>query len=272
MSVNLLAAFGAGIQASGDNDFHAPTIDEFFPDPILFAGTPFEINRVIMVRLIATAILCAILIVYSRRAKLVPGRAQNALEMLLDFSRKSIGQELLGKNAAPYQPLLASIFLGILFMNITGIIPGLQVASTSIIGMPIVYAAVAYIAFIWAGIKNNGAGGFFKAQLFPPGVPKPIYILMTPIELLSTFVLRPLTLTVRLLANMVSGHLLLVLCFVGTNALYLSMGGIGGIAMGSLTLIGGIAFTAFEAFVACLQAYIFALLTAAYISLSIDAH
>lgn len=273
MSVNLLAAIATGsLQASGDNEFHAPTIEEFFPDPILFGGTPFEINRVIMVRLISVAVLCTILVLYSRRAKLIPGRAQGSVEMLLEFSRKSIGEELLGKNAGPYQPLLASMFLGILFMNLTGIIPGLQIASTSIIGMPIIYAVLAYVAFIYAGIKSHGTFNFFKSQLFPPGVPKPIYILMTPIELLSTFVLRPLTLTIRLLANMVSGHLLLVLCFVGTNALYLSMGGVGGLALGTLTLVGGIAFTAFEAFVACLQAYIFALLTAAYISLSIEEH
>lgn len=136
MSVNLLAAIATGsLQASGDNEFHAPTIEEFFPDPILFGGTPFEINRVIMVRLISVAVLCTILVLYSRRAKLIPGRAQGSVEMLLDFSRKSIGEELLGKNAGPYQPLLASMFLGILFMNLTGIIPGLQIASTSIIGM-----------------------------------------------------------------------------------------------------------------------------------------
>ena len=91
--------------------------------------------------------------------------------------------------------------------------------------MPLVYALVAYVGFIYAGIKANGFGRFFKEQLFPPGVPKPIYILMTPIELLSTFVIRPVTLTIRLLANMISGHLLLLLCFVGTHYLYLSLSG-----------------------------------------------
>lgn len=93
---------------------------------------------------------------------------------------------------------------------------------------------------------------------------------MTPIELLSTFVIRPVTLTIRLLANMISGHLLLLLCFVGTHYLYLSLSGGLGISLGSLTLLAGIVFTLFEAFVAALQAYIFALLTAAYISLSIE--
>ena len=128
------------------------------------------------------------------------------------------------------------------------------------------------MAFIIAGMKERGAGTFFKEQLFPPGVPWPIYIIMTPIELLSTFIIRPVTLTVRLLANMLSGHMLLVLCFLGTHALYFSMGGGLGIGLGTVTLVAGILFTVFELFVACLQAYIFALLTAAYIQLSISAH
>jgi len=187
----------------------------------------------------------------------------------VDGARR-VGEEILGERAKPYQPLLATVFLGLLFMNITGVIPGLQIASTSIVGMPLVYALVAYVGFIYAGIKANGFGRFFKEQLFPPGVPKPIYILMTPIELLSTFVIRPVTLTIRLLANMISGHLLLLLCFVGTHYLYLSLSGGLGISLGSLTLLAGIVFTLFEAFVAALQAYIFALLTAAYISLSIE--
>ena len=273
MSVTTLAAVTTGsFFTASDNDFHPPSLDEFFPAPILFAGTPFEINRVIMVRLIAVVVLCIVLVLFAKRARLVPRRAQSAVELLLDFSKKSIGEELLGDKAKPFQPLLATIFLGVLFMNLTSTIPGLQIAGTSLVGMPIIYAIVAYVAFIVAGIKAHGVGHFFKAQLFPPGVPKPIYILMTPIELLSTFILRPVTLTVRLLANMVSGHLVLVLCFVGANSLFFSMGGLGGIAFGSLTLLGGIAFTVFELFVGALQAYIFALLTAAYISLSIEEH
>ncbi len=270
MSMNTLAGLTAGM-SSGDG-FTPPTVDELFPAPILFAGTPFEINRVILIRLLAVLVLSILLLVYSRRAKLIPGRAQNAVEMLLDFSKVQIGEELIGPKAKPYQPMIATIFLGVLFMNITGIIPGLQIAGTSVIGMPLVYALAAYVTFIAAGIRAHGVGGFFKSQLFPSGVPWLIYLLMTPIELLSNFVLRPITLAIRLLANLVAGHFLLVLCFLGTNALYFSMGGPMGIALGTATLLGGIIFTVFEGFVACLQAYIFALLTAAYISLSIEEH
>ena len=254
-----------------DGGFEAPDLEEFFPEAFLFAGTPFEINRIIMVRLIATFVLVLLLFLYSKRAKLVPGRAQSAFEFLLDFSRKSIGEEILGDKAKDYQAVLTTIFLGIFFMNITGIIPGLQIAGTAIVGMPLIFAVVAYLTFIYAGCKEQGAAHFFKGQLFPPGIPKVMYILMTPIEFLSTFILRPVTLTVRLLANMVSGHLLLAVCFVGTQFLFTQVHGVMA-AMGAVTLVGGLIFTLFEAFIAGLQAYIFALLTAVYIQLSISEH
>ena len=142
-----LAAFVSGLSMEGEG-FPAPDFEEnFFPEALFFAGTPFEINRIIMVRLIATFVLVLLLFLYAKRAKLVPGRAQSAMEFLLDFSRKSIGEEILGDKAKEYQPLLATVFLGILFMNITGIIPGLQIAGTSIVGMPLIFAVVAYVAF-----------------------------------------------------------------------------------------------------------------------------
>jgi ATP synthase F0, A subunit len=266
----VMATAAGSVLASGDGGFEAPKFSVFSPEPFLFKGTPFEINQIIFVRLVATLAFVVVFTLYAKRARLVPGRAQGVVESMLEFSKRQVGEEILGERAKPYQPLLATVFLGLLFMNITGVIPGLQIASTSIVGMPLVYALVAYVGFIYAGIKANGFGRFFKEQLFPPGVPKPIYILMTPIELLSTFVIRPVTLTIRLLANMISGHLLLLLCFVGTHYLYLSLSGGLGISLGSLTLLAGIVFTLFEAFVAALQAYIFALLTAAYISLSIE--
>ncbi|MGO1714273.1 F0F1 ATP synthase subunit A [Ancrocorticia populi] len=268
-----LAAASATTLADGDSSWHVPGLEEFFPEPFLFEGTPFEINRLILVRLIAVVLLAIVFGLYARRAKLVPGRAQAVVEFGLDFVRKQIGHEIIGEEKSDrYMPLLATIFFGTLFMNLTGVIPGLQIAATSVIGMPLVYAVVAYVGFIVAGIKEQGAGHFFKNQLMPPGMPKVLYLLMTPIEFLSTFIIRPLTLTIRLLANMVAGHMILVLCFVGTNFLYTGMGGAAGIGLGSLTLVAGIIFVAFEIFIGALQAYIFALLSAVYISLSIEEH
>lgn len=264
------------VQASSESGgFEAPTLaHEFDPAPFLFVGTPFEINRILLVRMIAVVILALLLVLYARRSKLIPGRAQAAMETLLEFSKVSIVEESIGgeEEAKPYQPLLMTIFLGVLFMNITGVIPGLQIAGTSLVGMPLIYAAVAYLSFIAAGIKAHGFGGFFKEQLMPSGVPKALYILIVPLEFLSTFILRPATLAIRLLANMVAGHFILVLCFVGTHYLYFTLSGLPGGILGSLTLLAGVAFVGFEIFIGALQAYIFTMLAAVYISLSVSEH
>ena len=114
------------------------------------------------------------------------------------------------------------------------------------------------------GAKALGLGSYLKANLFPPGIPGPIYILVTPIEFISTFILRPVTLTIRLLANMMAGHLLLVLFFSATwfflveSDAFMKLFAIPSYVM-------GLAFTLFECLVIFLQAYIFTLLTAVYI-------
>jgi F-type H+-transporting ATPase subunit a len=156
----------------------------------------------------------------------------------------------------------------VLFMNMTGVIPFLNIAGTSVIGVPLVLAVVAYGAFIYAGIKK-GPGAFFRNALFPPGVPWPLYIIVAPIEFAATFILRPITLTLRLMMNMIVGHLLLVLFFAATQFFFLTAGGWFTL-FGVGTLAFGFVFTLFEVLVAVLQAYVFALLTAVYIQLALS--
>jgi F-type H+-transporting ATPase subunit a len=158
-------------------------------------------------------------------------------------------------------------------MNITGVIPALNISGTSVIGLPLVLALAAYVTFIYAGMKKHGFG-FFKNSLFPAGVPAPFYILVTPIEFLSTFILRPVTLALRLMMNMIAGHLLLVLCFSATHFFFFSSQ-VDGLTrlFGGGTFLFGFAFTLFEILVAFLQAYVFTLLTTVYIQLAMaDEH
>jgi len=255
--------------AGSDGGFEAPGIGEFFPAPILFEGTIFEFNRIQLVRIVATLVLAVLFWLASRNVRLVPTRAQSVAEMALDFVRVNIAEEVIGKKRArPYVPILTFMFFAILAMNLTGIIPGLNIAGTSVIGVPLLLAIVSLFAFIIAGVKAQGGWGFTKNALFPPGVPWPLYFILTPIEILSTFILRPATLTIRLLANMVAGHLLLVTFFAMTHFLFFeaaaAVKGVGVLAFGA-----AFAFTLFEIFVAALQAYIFTLLSAVYLSLSI---
>ena len=273
MSATLAAGLAAVAPvAEGGDGFEPPSLADFFPQAFLFAGTPFAVNRIMMVRLIMTAVLVLFFGLGAARAKVVPGRFQNVCEMLIDFARVNIAEEIIGKRRAqPYVPIITTIFLGVLFLNISGVIPGLNIAATSVIGMPIIFAAVAYAAFFYAGIKNHGAGGFLRSSVLPSGVPKALWILIIPIEFLSNLIMRPVTLTIRLLANMVSGHFLLALCYAATSALFLHAAGVLK-GLGAVTFGVALAFVLFEVFVAALPAYIFALLTAVYIESSINTH
>jgi len=252
-------------------EFHGPSINEFFPDPIFFAGTPFEIDRIVIIRFIAVAVLLVFAFAGTRALKLIPNRGQAFIEYGFDVVRRNTFDNLGEKDGKRFLPLLATIFFGVLFMNLTGLIPFMNIAGTSRIAMPLILAIVAYVAFIYAGLRKH-PGTFLRNSLFPPGVPWYLYIIVTPIELVSTFVLRPVTLTLRLLMNMVVGHLLLVLFFSATWFFFfdshslLAFFGIG-------TLAFGIAFSFFEILVALLQAYVFMLLTAVYIQLALaDEH
>jgi F-type H+-transporting ATPase subunit a len=235
---------------------------------VLFEGTWFEINRIILVRLLAIVALVLVFWLGTRKMSTVPGRFQGTIEMALNLVRVNIAEDLLGeKDGQRFLPLLTTIFFMVWFMNVTGIIPGLNIAGTSIIGMPLVLALAAYVAFVYAGLRKHPVA-FVKNSLFPPGVPWPLYIIVTPIEFVSTFILRPVTLTLRLLMNMVVGHFLLVLFFSSTHFFilysdsWMAFFGIGTIAF-------SIAFTFFELLVATLQAYVFTLLTAVYLQLAL---
>lgn len=254
--------------STDDGGFHGPSIDEFFPGPLLFEDTPFEINRIILVRYVAVIALLLVFWLGTRRMSIVPGRFQSLVEMGLDMVRVNIADDLLGKkDGKRFLPILTTMFFMILFMNLTGVIPFLNIAGTSVIGVPLVLAIVAYVTFIYAGVKKSPKN-FFKNSLFPSGVPWPVYIIVTPIEFISTFIIRPITLTLRLMMNMIVGHLLLVLFFAATQFFVVQMSGWWTL-LGVGTLAFGLAFTLFEVLVAVLQAYVFALLTAVYIQLAV---
>jgi F-type H+-transporting ATPase subunit a len=222
----------------------------------------------ILIRFLAVAVLVLLFWLSTRRMKVVPGRGQNILEMAVGFVQSNIIEGALGKkDGKRFAPLLISMFFLIITMNVAGIVPGLNLAGTSVIGLPLVLAIVAYIAFIYAGLRKH-PGTFLRGSLFPPNVPPALYLLITPIELLSTFILRPITLALRLLMNMIAGHMLLVLCFSASSFFLFTAGS--WFSLFSIgTLAFGFVFTLFELLVAALQAYVFTYLTAVYIQLAL---
>ena len=211
----------------------------------------------------------------TRKMKVIPTRAQVLFELVVEFVRKGIVIDTLGeKDGKRFMPILMTIFFLTLALNLTGTIPGLQIASTGLIGQAIILAVVAYVTFIYAGINRHGMG-FFKNALVLPGVPWFVAPVIVILEFLSTFIIRPITLTLRLTMNMVAGHMLLALCFLATNFFFfgvLAQGNPMGL-LGVGTLAFGVVFVALEIFIGALQAFVFTILTAIYIQMALaDEH
>ncbi len=221
-----------------------------------------------MVRLIAVIVLMLIFWLILRKPKVVPGRGQSLIELGVGFVRDGIVYDMLGERIGKkYLPYILTLFFGILFMNLTTVVPFLNISGNGLLGMPLVLAITTYFVFIFAGIREAGGATFLRNALFPPGVPWPLYALLTPIELVNTFLVRPVSLALRLMLNLMVGHLLLVITFSAT-AFFVGLMNMWSV-MGVFTLAGSFIMTLMELLVSVLQAYVFALLTTSYIQLSV---
>ena len=239
-----------------------PPVSHLFEWPdILFDGTIYAVNKTVLIYLAAVVITAAIFLVAGRKnAPLVPAGVQHIAESGVTFVEESIVMETIGPEGRKFMPFLTTMFFFILFSNITEVIPGIQFPANSRMAVPITLAIVVWCIYNVVGIKSQGLGGYLKNSLFPPGVPVALYLIVTPIELVSTFVVRPFSLAIRLWANMVAGHLLLVTFAVLTTALWGAMPPTAIAPFAMLVLMTG-----FEILVSVLQAFIFTILTAVYI-------
>jgi len=187
---------------------------------------------------------------------------------VVEFIQNGVIMQTMGHDGLPWTPFLLSIFSFVFLTNITGIIPTFQMPGNARMAGPLFLALIVWITFICVGFKHQGIG-YLKSALFPPGVPKALYILVTPIEFVSTFLVRPFSLAVRLFANMMAGHILLFTFALMTKTLLNSVVWLKFFSF--LPVLMLIFLTAFEVLVAFLQAYIFSMLTAVYIGSSAHA-
>ena len=238
-----------------------PPISHVVEWPTLFGGGAFGVNKVILLMWISVALVCALFFVAGRKRALVPTGAQNVAESTVEFVQDQIVLQTMGPEGLGYTPFLLTLFTFVLTCNIWGLIPGVQMPVNARIALPVFMALVVYVIYHAAGLRHQGPIGYFKSIMFLPGVPWPMYFLLTPIELVTKFITQPLSLAVRLFANMLAGHLLLVSFAVITQALVTST-----IIGGALPLALLIFLSAFELLVAFLQAYIFTILAAVYIA------
>lgn len=239
-----------------------PPINEVLRWKDLFPG----FNKIALIVVAAALIGSLIFLLAGNKDPMkAPKGIRNLAESIVEFIENGIIMQTMGRDGLGWTPFLLSLFVFIYLCNVPGVIPLLQMPATARMALPLFLSLVVWVVFIGTGIKHQGGLGYLKSSLFPPGVPKALYILVTPIELISTFFVRPFSLTVRLFANMLAGHMLLVTFAVLSKALFQAEGNPGLIPVGILPLAMLVGLTAFEVMVAFLQAYIFTILASVYI-------
>jgi F-type H+-transporting ATPase subunit a len=226
---------------------------------------PLGFNKTALVDVLAMLIIVIFFLVAARKKQMVPTGAQNMAEATIDFVVDGIILQTIGPDGMTFLPVLLSLFAFVFFTNIFEIVPLIQFPANARMANPLLLALIVWVTFLYMGFKKQGFRGYMRSTLFPPGVPKALYILVTPIEFLSTFLVRPFSLAVRLFANMLAGHLLLVTFALLTDALIFhnSIHVLAPVAV--LPFAMDVAITGFEVLVAVLQAFIFTILTAVYI-------
>ncbi|MDQ3145381.1 MAG: F0F1 ATP synthase subunit A [Actinomycetota bacterium] len=239
-----------------------PPVSHVIEWPDLFLSGAFAVNKVVLLMWISAALVFAFFFAASRRQSLVPSGVQNMGESVVDFVREGVVLQTMGPEGLAWTPFLLMLFSFIFVCNIWEVIPGVQMPVNARIALPVLMTLLIWVIFNFIGIKRQGFFGYFKSMMFPPGVPWPIYILVAPIELISTLLVRPLSLSVRLFANMLAGHLILVTFAVITASLVDASPLIVIWPFSFLLLVG---LTGFEVLVAVLQAFIFTILAGVYI-------
>jgi F-type H+-transporting ATPase subunit a len=248
--------------AESGEGFVPPSTADFNLPPV-FGDNEFTTKPILLV-LFSVILISAFFIISSRKALVVPSKLQFAGESVYAFVRNSIGEEIIGREFMRFVPFLFTLFTFIITNNVFGIVPLLQFPAMSHVSFPYVLAIFSFVVFHYVGIKKQGLGKYLKGIAFMPGVPKFVYILLTPIEIATFFLVRPLTLSLRLFANMFAGHLLLLVFILGGE--HMLSGAIGLKLIAPFAFAFGIGMTFFEFMVQCLQAYIFTLLTALFIA------
>jgi F-type H+-transporting ATPase subunit a len=231
----------------------------------VWGSGPGGINKVVAIYFIAI-FLIVLLFTLGNKKKLVPTGAQNLAEMAVEFVEDGIVMDTMGEEGRKYTTFLLSLFLFIFFTNIFEVVPGFQMPASARISLPLILALTAYVVYHGSGFKEHGFG-YLKHALIPPGVPVFLLPLVALIEFISKFLVQPFSHTVRLFANLLAGHILLVTFAVLTSGLIAKAWYI---VLVPLPLAGVIFFTAFEVFVSFLQAYVFTLLTGVYINAAIS--
>jgi F-type H+-transporting ATPase subunit a len=202
---------------------------------------PLGLNKPALIAVVATVMTLALFFLAGARKSLVPTGVQNVAEATIDFVRDGIIMQTMGPDGMVFLPYLTTLFCFILFCNIFEIVPFIQFPATARMAIPLFLALFTWVLFNFMGIKRQGFFGYMKSSLFPPGV------------------------AVRLFANELAGHLLLVTFAVLTDTLLFHNSIVFFKPIAVLPAVMDVALTGFEVLVAFLQAFIVTILTAVYL-------
>jgi F-type H+-transporting ATPase subunit a len=276
----IVAIFGA---TRLDNPAFHPA-DEFKLLTWLDLPGPMDINKGVLYLLIATTLTIGVMTYISKRMQGRPNRVQTAVEWAYTGMRDKIVRDNMDDAMAKkWFPLVFTLFVFIWISNLIGYIPlpvnsgepfklfgtdipSFQIyAATANVSIPLVLALIVFISYNVEGLKAKGVWGYTKSMI-PPGVKGPILIMIFPLEILSHF-LRLISLTVRLFANLLAGHMLIQFMSGGLAVL------LGLEVLAWFTMPAGIAIFLFEVtLIAGLQAFIFAILTCIYLGSAVSQH
>jgi F-type H+-transporting ATPase subunit a len=217
-----------------------------------------------------TATFVAFLVVYmAGKGAMVPGRYQSAMEVIVTGIKQNLVIDTMGPQGLPYFPFIATLFFFVFFNNIIGILPiwDYGYVATSNPHVTGTLAVMVLAVVLHAGLKKKGVGGFIKSFI-PSGVPSFLLPLIFPVEIISFFA-KHFALAVRLYANMFAGHTVLIVFATGAAGLFIQ-----GfyVVLSPFPFLGVVAMLLFEIFVATVQAFIFAILSALYIGSSLSEH
>jgi len=267
--VELILASGACDPAEEIICAPADVLELFEFKEALFSIGGFHFTKTVFLIFLAMVIVLAMLFFGLRGNRVVPTKFGTAVESMITFVKDEVAIGIIGPEGARYTPYLLSLFLFIIVGNLFEVTPFINFPIMSRMALPLFMAVMTWVIFVFVGFAKNQHHYFFDT-IWPKSVPVALRPLVGLIELVSIFVLRPITLAVRLFANMVAGHLMLTLLLASGWIFMSSVGDIGARAViGVPWFLFGLGIYVFEIVVAVLQAYIFTLLSAVYIQTSV---
>ena len=250
-----------------------PGVSDFYWYSVLPGYLPDWMNKPFFQAVIGAALVIVLWVIASRKLKTQPSKGQFAAEYIYEFVRNGIARDILHADFRRFLPYLLGLFSFLLVNNWFGEFFFFMYPTFSNVGYAYGLAILSWLIYVGAGFHKWGFAGFMKKALIPDGVPFYLLPIVIPLEFLATFITRPITLALRLFANLFAGHLVVMVFVVGggflltyaDNTFYNVAGGVS-IAFSLIILL-------LELFIGALQAYIFTVLTAQYVSTSIaEAH